>query len=168
MATKYRFSVEEFERYFSGVNRVELLEGEVYKLGLVTPRHTYCVTGLVHPLIHLFYPNCMVLVRGALELSSVSMPEPDIVLLRPFDEIRYPRSSDVALVIEVSDSTLAYDREQKLPVYAEAGIPEYWIMNLVENVLEVYREPIGRQYRSHTLYQPGEAVEFMGERLEWW
>jgi hypothetical protein len=75
-----------------------------------------------------------------------------------------PEPGDVLLLIEVSGSTPKYDREQKLPLYAEAGIPECWILNLMDDVLEVYQGPIGRQYRSRTIYRPGEAVEFMGER----
>lgn len=80
---------------------------------------------------------------------------------------RLPSATDVLLVIEVSDSTLEYDLKEKLPIYAQAGIPEYWVVNLVDDVLEVYREPMGRLYRTRTLYQPGETALLMGEKLEW-
>src|SRR5207248_1906552 len=72
---------------------------------------------------------------------------------------RFPGPSDVLLVVEVADSSLTHDRTLKLPAYAAASIPEYWIVNLPEGQLEVYREPADGEYRSRRIYRSGEAVE---------
>ncbi len=170
MATKYRFSTQEFERLFADVKRLELLEGEIYQMSPIGPRHNYKVVQLTHRLTERLGKRTLVQVQGSLRLSDKSELQPDFCLLKLPEEQyrdRLPNANDVLLVIEVSDSTLEFDLKEKLPVYAEAGIPEYWVVNLEDYVLEVYREPIGRQYRARTLFQPGEAVEFMGERLEW-
>jgi Uma2 family endonuclease len=170
MATRYRFSVEEFERVFQDVKNLELLEGEIYQMSPIGPRHNYKVMQLNHRLTQRFSGKAIVQVQGSLRLSDQSELQPDFALLRLPEEQyqeRLPNLEDVLLIIEVSDTTLEYDRKEKLPVYAQAGIPEYWVVNLIDDVLEVYREPIGRLYRTCTLYKPGETVEFMGEKLEW-
>jgi Uma2 family endonuclease len=169
MAIKYRFSVEEFERLHADVKHVELLEGEIYQMSPVGPKHNYKVMQLTHRFTEQLGKQVVVQVQGLVRLSDGSEPQPDFALLRlPQEQYqdRLARGEDILLLVEVSDTTLEYDRKDKLPVYAEAGVPEYWIINLNENVLEVYRQPIGRQYRTRTLYQPGEKVEFMGEMLE--
>ncbi|MBF6593647.1 MAG: Uma2 family endonuclease [Thermaceae bacterium] len=171
MAIRHRFSIEEFERLYQDVQNIELLEGEIYHMSPIGPKHNYRVMQLNHRLSQLFGERARVQVQGSIRLLDKSEPQPDFSLVKLPEEqyqSRLPQENDVILIIEVSDSTLAYDRDEKLPAYAEAGISEYWIVNLNEDVLEVYREPIGRNYRSRTLYRAGEPVEFMGERLEWW
>lgn len=171
MAIKHRFSIEEFERLYQDVQNIELLEGEIYHMSPIGPKHTFHVGSLTALLVTRFGSRGWVLPQSSMRLSDRSEPQSDVLLVSlPKERYleRLPEPADVLLLIEVSDSTLKYDREQKLPVYAEAGIPEYWIRNLVDDILEVYREPIGRNYRSRTLYRAGETVEFMGERLEWW
>lgn len=171
MAIRHRFSIEEFERLYQDVQNIELLEGEIYQMSPIGPKHTFHVGGLNALLVVKFGARGLVLPQSALKLSESSEPQPDLLLVSlPKERYleRLPEPADVLLLIEVSDSTLKYDREQKLPVYAEAGIPEYWIRNLLDDTLEVYQEPIGRNYRSRTLYRTGEPVEFMGERLEGW
>ena len=170
MAIKYRFSVEEFERLHADVKHIELLEGEIYQMSPVGPKHNYKVMQLTHRFTEQLGKQAIVQVQGPVRLSDGSEPQPDFALLRlPQEQYqdRLPRAEDLLLLVEISDSTLEYDCKDKLPVYAEAGVPEYWIINLNENVLEVYREPIGRLYRTRTLYQQGEKVDFMGEMLEW-
>ncbi|WP_027891242.1 Uma2 family endonuclease [Calidithermus chliarophilus] len=171
MATRYRFSVEEFERLFAEVKGVELLEGEIYEMSPIGPKHAAAVGRMTGTLASRFAGRAVIWVQNPLRIPPSSELQPDLMLLLPPDgryESRLAEPADVLLVVEVGDSTLSYDREHKLPLYAEAGIPEYWILNLVDDVLEVYREPIGRNYRSRTLYRSGEPVEFMGERLGWW
>jgi Uma2 family endonuclease len=168
MATRYRFSVEEFERVFAGVKNLELLEGEIYQMSPIGPKHMHTLNRLTGLFAVVFSKKAIVSVQNPIRVPPGSELEPDLVLLSsntPQD--RLPEPQEVLLVIEVSDTTLEYDRKEKLPVYAGAGIPEYWVVNLIDDVLEVYREPIGRLYRTCTLYKPGETVEFMGEKLEW-
>jgi Uma2 family endonuclease len=72
--------------------------------------------------------------------------------------LRHPTAADARLVIEVSDTTLRYDRKQKQSAYARAGIPEYWILNLLHRQVEVYRDPAGSRYRSRTISREGEVL----------
>ena len=81
-------------------------------------------------------------------------PEPDLVwALRDGSHDKPPEPDGVALLVEVADSSLDYDRIVKLPNYALAGIPDYWIVNLVDNQIEVYRKPAGRNYDEHSVYR---------------
>lgn len=174
MATKYRFSIDEFERMFADIRHVELIEGKVYQMSPMGPKHVYTVMKLAGLLTEEFSDRAVVSIQNALRIPGQpkdSEPEPDIALLQPpiekYQE-RLPDGKDVLLLIEVSDSTLEHDRTTKQGVYARAGIPEYWIANLIENVLEVYRQPGPSGYQIQLKLKPGEAVEFMGEKLEWW
>lgn len=172
MATKYRFSLEEFERIFSGVRQVELIEGEVYQMSPVGSKHVFKVMQLGGLLTERLSKRVLVSIQNPLRIagnSKNSEPQPDIVLLEPPIEKyqnRIPEAKDALLVVEVSDSTLEYDQTTKKAVYAQAGIPEYWIVNLIENVLEIYREPTLEGYQTQFKLNSGEVVAFMGEWLE--
>jgi Uma2 family endonuclease len=94
-------------------------------------------------------------------LSDLSEPQPDLALLRPrndFYAARHPLPADTLLIIEVAHTTLGYDRGVKVPLYARTGIPELWIVNLDERVVEVYADPAGGRFRSETRMGPGEAL----------
>jgi Uma2 family endonuclease len=161
MATRYRFRVEEFERAFQGVPHVELLRGEVYQMSPIGPKHFYAVMRMDHRLREALGPKAVVAVQSPLRLFEDSEPEPDLLVLRPPLERyqdRLPTPEDVLLLVEVADTSLEFDREVKLPLYAEAGIPEVWLVNLKENLLEVYRDPRGGRYREIRLLSPEEEV----------
>jgi len=161
MATRYRFRVEEFERAFQGVPHVELLRGEVYQMSPIGPKHFYAVMRMDHRLREALGPKAVVAVQSPLRLFEDSEPEPDLMVLRPpldrYQE-KLPTPEDVLLLVEVADTSLEFDREVKLPLYAEAGIPEVWLVNLKENLLEVYRDPRGGRYREIRLLSPEEEV----------
>ncbi|MFZ8814039.1 MAG: Uma2 family endonuclease [Thermus aquaticus] len=161
MATRYRFRVEEFERAFQGVPHVELLRGEVYQMSPIGPKHVHKAAQLDARLQETLRGKAVVLVQSPLRLSEDSEPEPDLMVLRPpLDRYRekLPTPEDVLLLVEVADTSLEFDREVKLPLYAEAGIPEVWLVNLKENLLEVYRDPRGGRYREIRLLSPEEEV----------
>jgi Uma2 family endonuclease len=161
MATRYRFRVEEFERAFQGVPHVELLRGEVYQMSPIGPKHVHKVAQLDARLQETLRGKAVVLVQSPLRLSEDSEPEPDLMVLRPpLDRYRekLPTPEDVLLLVEVADTSLEFDREVKLPLYAEAGIPEVWLVNLKENLLEVYRDPRDGRYREIRLLSPEEEV----------
>ncbi|WP_244922469.1 Uma2 family endonuclease [Thermus scotoductus] len=97
--------------------------------------------------------------QNPLLLSPTSLPQPDLALLRPredFNRTRLPQAEDVLLVVEVSLSTRELDEGVKLPLYAQAGIPEVGLVGA--DTLEVYREPKGSRYRLRLLLEPGEGV----------
>lgn len=128
-------------------DRVELLEGKLVDRSPIGPRHLFTVNHLTQLLIHHVGSSAMVSIQNPVHLSPASEPEPDVVLLRPeVNRTRVPIARDVLLLIEVADATLETDRRIKLPLYAEAGIPEVWIVALPEDVLEVYRQPREGRY----------------------
>ena len=94
-----------------------------------------------------------------LNVGMESTPEPDLAIV-PRDPRDYESGhpADALLVVEVSDSSLHHDRERKLPAYAQAGIQECWIVNLVRNLLEVYRDPVDGVYRSSQILRRGDRV----------
>ena len=96
--------------------------------------------------------------QDPLQLDDHSEPEPDVMLLKPAADdytSRHPQPDDVFLLIEVSDSTIAYDQTEKLPAYGRAGIPEVWMVNLNDLTVEVYREPYFEGYGSKIVLRAG-------------
>ena len=147
--TRHHFSVDQYEEMAqAGIlnenDRVELLRGEVVEKMTVGPSHAACVKRL-NRLFHLrFGTIATIAVQDPIQTTS-SEPEPDLALLKLDDDFYAkgtPRSEDVLLVVEVSEASLETDRTLKCEIYAEAGIPEYWIVNLVDQCLEVHRQPL--------------------------
>ena len=144
-----RFTTDEYEQMFAaGVlsedARVELLEGEIYEMSPLGPQHSACVTRLTELFYEIKNPAVTIRVQDLIRLGNLSAPQPDILIAHRRDD-RYagghPEPEDVLLLIEVFESSLSYDREVKLPLYARAGIPEVWLVALLPQVIEVYRAP---------------------------
>jgi Uma2 family endonuclease len=138
--------------------RVELLDGEIVAMRPIGSPHAWCVKRLTRA-FYGFEDRFIVSVQDPLRLNDRSEPEPDLVLLQldtPQD--RHPGPADTLLVIEVADSSIRVDRRRKLPMYARAGIPEYWIVDLNTDRIEVYRDPVRARYRSVTLLARGDVV----------
>ena len=137
---------------------VELIEGELIQMAAVGSRHMACVMILGEWFTPRLAGRARVSIRNPVRLSSGSEPEPDVAILRPRPD-RYrtalPRPEDVLLVIEVSDTTLRYDRDVKLPLYAAAGIPEAWIVDLEGRRILVYRAPAGAAYDDTATVEQG-------------
>lgn len=164
--TKRRFSVDEYYRLAeTGIlhpdERVELVDGEIVVMSAIGSAHAWCVRRLNRWFSTRVGDRALVSAQNPVRLSPYSEPEPDLALLQPRpDEYRaaHPGPEDVLLLIEVSDTTLRYDREVKLPLYAAAGIPEVWIVDLPRRRVEVYREPRGDTYQSAAVYEPGAVL----------
>jgi Uma2 family endonuclease len=176
---KFKMSLLEFQRLceieFFGETRVELLNGEVFVKGKQNPPHQQAVRYL-SKLLERIYGDSM-LVSAQLPLVLESPPpdyvEPDIALLNlPLETYnsRDATNKDVRLLIEISDTTLARDQNEKLEAYARNQILEYWIYNLNANRLEVYQEPIGTEYAVKHIYQVGQMVVPLGfsSPITWW
>jgi Uma2 family endonuclease len=97
--------------------------------------------------------------QNPLVISEHGEPQPDLVLLRDLPRSRLPAPEDVALIVEVSDTTLTYDKNVKLPRYAEAGIAEAWLVDLNSETIEVHSGPGPGGYRKTTRFTRGERVE---------
>lgn len=139
--------------------RVELIEGEIIDMGPIGSRHAATVTRLLHLFVAASGNAAHVWVQNPIVLDNHSEPEPDLVLVRPrtdFYRQALPRAGDVFLIVEVSDSSLRFDREVKLPLYARSNIAETWIVDLEHDVLIVCRDPAHDGYRDiRTLRNPG-------------
>jgi Uma2 family endonuclease len=149
LTTAKRFTVDEYQRlgelgFFSENERVELIKGEIFEMAAKGTAHSVCITRLYRELFKLIGEQATLRGQEPIILSENSEPEPDMVIARntPDDYLAsHPVPSDILLLIEIADSSLKYDQEVKLSVYAEAGIADYWIFNLLDNCLECYTEP---------------------------
>lgn len=150
IAAVRRFTLAEYNRlaelgFFGEDDRVELIRGQIIQMAAKGTAHEVCITRLNRELLILLGDRATLRIQSPIVLLTNSEPEPDftIVQSRSDDYLSaHPSSANVLLVIEISDSSLNYDQEVKLPLYAEAGIYYYWIFNLVEQRLETYSEPL--------------------------
>ncbi len=134
--------------------RTELIEGEIYVMPPIGPGHAEGVWHAQSRLERAVGDRARVRVQNPIRLPDGSEPQPDVALVRPRPEgykDAHPGPDDVLLVIEVAHSTLAFDRDVKLPLYARAGIPEAWLMNLPADRVEVHRDPHPDGYHSITI-----------------
>ena len=123
--------------------------------------HAGCVNTLNRLFMEMLGRRVVVSVQNPVRLGERSEPEPDVALLRPRADLyteSHPRPEDVLLIIEVSHSTVEYDRDVKTPLYAEAGIPELWLVNLDEDYIEGLSDPVGAGYRVTRRYVHGDSI----------
>lgn len=164
--TRRRFTVDEYYRMAdTGVlpeeENVELLDGQIYLMSPIGSQHASCVDRLTRLFVLNVGDEAIVRVQNPIRLSETSEPEPDLALLAPRDDDykrQHPHPADVFLVVEVADSSADFDRETKLPLYARAGIPEYWVIALRDNQVHVFRTPEGDQYTMHESFGPDDDV----------
>ncbi len=143
-------------------DRVELIDGEVFKMSPIKEPHAACVDVLNEIIQGRLGRSVNVRVQGPVQLDDFSEPQPDISILKRRDDFyrhAHPRAGDVLVVIEVSDSTLSFDRNVKMPLYARAGIPEAWVVNIPEERIEVYGDPAGGEYRAVSSYARGRRLQ---------
>jgi Uma2 family endonuclease len=165
------FTVSEYERLIAADilhedDRVELINGEILEMTPIGVRHAACVNRLNKLLMAQAGDRAIISVQNPIQLDAHSEPQPDLVALRPHpesQEVDYyesarPTAADTLLVIEVADSSLESDRTVKLPLYAQAGIPEVWIVSLTENHIEVYTQPENGAYRGAQRAGHGETL----------
>jgi Uma2 family endonuclease len=153
--TKKVFTVEDYYRMdeagvFAPGERVELINGEIVEMSPIGSRHAACVNRLNQLLLSV-QGRAIVSIQNPSLLSVYSVPQPDVMLLEPKDDFyasALPEPKDVLMMIEVSDTTLRYDRRIKAPLYASAGIPEVWVVDLKGDRIHVYRNPGGDSYRT--------------------
>jgi Uma2 family endonuclease len=164
--TRRRFTTADYHRMLeTGIvregDRVELIEGEIVEMAAMGARHMDVVSRFTHGFVREMGDHSIVRVQGPILLSDRSEPEPDLVVAVPRPG-RYHRShptpEDILLVVEVSDSSLEYDRQIKLPLYARAEIPETWLADLNGGVVLVHREPSDGAYRVVHLAGRGERI----------
>lgn len=127
--------------------RVELIRGQIVAMSPQGPPHSSAVRRLNKLLTIALRNHADVQIQAPLAVADDSEPEPDVAVIEPGD-YRSEHPTSALLVIEVADSSLVKDRHDKALLYAEAGIPEYWIVNVVEQTVEVYLHPEAGTYRT--------------------
>ena len=153
---KHRLTVEEYHRMGeAGIlgpqDRVELIEGEIIDMSPIGSNHAGTVNYLNQVLFAALQENAIISPQNPIILNDRNEPDPDIVLLKPrkdFYRQSHPTPNDVLLIIEVADTSLRYDSEIKIPLYARYGIPEVWIVDLENNQLTKYLSPNDDHYES--------------------
>jgi Uma2 family endonuclease len=164
--TKKLFTVAEFQQIcdagiFHPDSRYELIHGEIIEM----PRPTYRHSGRVNKLNRVFTSrlgeSVIVCIQNGMFVNEMSEPRPDVVICKPLPELFgpfEPDPGDVLFLVEISDTSLGYDKRIKAPLYAQGGIPEYWILNIPDDVLEVRTDPFGNEYRRIDIYKRGQAI----------
>ena len=171
-ASRRKFTIDEYHRlvdlgFFTENDRLELIKGEIIDMAPKRTPHSVCNSKLWKQLYKLIDEQGEIRVQEPITLLAHSEQEPDIVIAQKKADnylSAHPTAKDIILVIEIADSTLKYDCEIKLALYAEAGINHYWIVNLVENNLEVYGNPFVDSknkfgYKNKSIFLPNESIE---------
>jgi Uma2 family endonuclease len=163
---RHRFSVEDYHSMVAiGVlkedERMELIEGEVVEMSPIGKLHASCVKRLNALFASRLNQQAIISIQDPVQANSFSEPQPDVALLKyreDFYAARHPRPKDILLVIEVADSTIDYDREVKIPLYARAKIPQAVIVNLSSGTVEVYTKPFREKYTESRELQRGQEL----------
>lgn len=143
-------------------DRVELLDGEIYTMSPIGPLHIALVNRLTRLLVWQTGDDAIVSVQNAVRLNDYSEPQPDIAILRPRDDDydqALAQPDDILLLIEIADTSLAYDRDLKLPRYAASTIAEMWIIDANQQIIDQYTQPLQGQYMQMQRYLKGHTIQ---------
>lgn len=163
---RWRFTVDDFMLMgevgiFNEGDRVELIDGEFIRMNPIGFGHSGRVMRLIQLFTGLLGTRIILNAQNPVQFRPRGQPQPDIMLLRPREDFyttSHPTAADTLLLIEVSDSSLEYDRRTKAPIYAQAGIEDYWIVDLVNMQLLVFRQPVDGVYRSVQALARGDTI----------
>jgi len=164
MIIRRRTSVAELVRMeqagiFAPGERLELLDGEIHTMSPIGPRHAFCVDLLVELLSKNLPTRWRIRSQNPINLGANDLPQPDVAIIRALDwSQQHPGVGDIALVVEVADSSREFDLGEKRLYYATRGIAELWIVDLVENRLEISTGPSFRGYANNRVLAPGETA----------
>lgn len=146
---------------FGEGDRVELIEGEIIEMSPIGSAHAARVKRLNRLLVRRLGTRAIVQVQDPVVLSRFSEPEPDLAVLKPradFYAARHPEAADVLLIVEVADTSRHFDRGVKAPLYARAGIRELWVIDVIDEIVEVYRKPQRGAYREMIRFSRAQRV----------
>ena len=164
--SRKRFSVDSYYRMLDagilvGDDKVELIDGEVLEMSPIGARHAATVYCFQTALLKALAERAMIRVQLPIHIDDFNEPEPDIAVVRPRTDMyasAHPSQTETLLLVEVSDSTLEFDRTVKAQLYATARVPEYWIADLGRNCVIVHRAPDGKAYGSVTEFGPDQTL----------
>ena len=140
--------------------RIELIDGEMVDMAPIGVDHAATVNGFTKALVMACGDRAIVSVQNPVRLDQWNEPQPDFAVsrVRADHRTRHPGPSDILLLVEVSDSTLRFDRTVKLPLYARCGIPEVWIVDMQRRVLEAHRRPVDGAYQETITFQSTDTI----------
>lgn len=151
-------------------DRVELIRGQIIQMSPIGSKHAACVDKINSFFHQLIAPEIAIIrVQNPVQLGSYSEPEPDVAVLKPTPDFyadSHPKAKDILLLLEVSDTSYDYDKEIKRSLYAQAGVPEYWIVNLEKGEVEAYSGPVGDDYIKMERFLSGSEAFFPGLNLK--
>jgi Uma2 family endonuclease len=164
-----KFTVEQYEQmakigFLQADERVELLGGNIIYMSPIGIKHAGCVSFLTRFLWHHLIDQAVIWPQNPVILDNYSEPEPDIAVLQKETNSyrrRKPTAEDVLLLIEVADSTLEKDRNIKIPLYAKNNIQEVWLVDISNNIVEVYRSPVDETYTNIKNFLPGDYLSMI-------
>lgn len=161
--TKRQYNAMVERGMFQG-ERTFLYRGELIEMPPMGALHRIAVMNMNHWLTATFRPDYCIQIQSPFQTPGESVPEPDAAVITTEQAMRRPHPNAAILLVEVADSSLDLDHEKALD-YAAAGVPEYWILDVVSRSLEVYRNPaadsaaaLGFRYSSHQIYQEGQSI----------
>lgn len=170
LLTPYRLRLRDYQRMIeAGIlsedDQVELIEGQIITMSPKGSKHAACLGKINDWLTPLLDRRAQLRIQDPIQIPDLSQPEPDLALVIPRADYyaeAHPTPADVILLVEVADSSTRIDREVKAPVYAQAGIAIYWIINLPEQSIEVYSQPQGKRYQQRQPLGPDAQIEIPG------
>ena len=166
-----RFTLEEYHKlaeigFFHEDDHIQLINGELVEMVAKGRAHETCLRNLLRELPILVGNQATLQCQAPISIPPKSEPEPDFAIIKNRDDnylLSHPQGTDILLVIEVADSSIDYDQKVKIPLYAKAGIADYWIFNLLDNCLECYGEPYQNKqsifgYGSKRIVLPNQVI----------
>lgn len=166
---RHRWTVAEYHRMAEvGLlhedSRVELIDGEIIEMAPIGSEHAGHNNHLLSLLAYYLHGKAIVAGQNPVILGGYEEPQPDIALLRwrnDYYRTAHPHAEDVLLIIEISDSTLRYDHDVKIPLYAKNGIPEVWLLDVQNRQLEIQREPVNGVYQQRDCRRAGQIAPIL-------
>jgi Uma2 family endonuclease len=149
-------------------DRVELINGEIYEMSPIGSRHGSVVKKLAMILNEIFKGEAVIGIQDPVRLDESNEPEPDISILKysaDFYSQAHPGAHDILAIIEVADSSLRHDKQVKMPLYANYGIPAYWIIDIATKQITVHLDPVGNSYSSQEVYGVGAEIALLGKTI---
>ena len=169
VASRLRFTTEQYHLMhevgvFQEGDRLELINGEITNMSPIGRKHAVCVTRLQELFISRLLGKVQVWSQNPILLANESEPQPDLAILKRREDFYadgLPTPADILLIIEVADSSLDYDRNVKAPLYAAAGIPEMWLFDVNQKLIESYSQPSRSGYKQIHRYDQGDTLSII-------
>jgi Uma2 family endonuclease len=145
-------------------DRLELINGEIKEMSPIGRKHAVCVTRLNELFFSRLLGKVQIWSQNPILLDNGSEPQPDLAILKRREDFytnALPTPSDILLIIEVADSTIVYDREVKMPLYAAVGIPEMWLFDVNKKTIEGYSQPSASGYKQMNRYEQNDTLSMI-------